>query len=144
MIVRRATEFDLPKLANLEQEVFENDAYSKQSLLEELQQKNRAVFVAEQEGELLGYVDVNLLPDMFEIMKIATQTSMRKKGIATQLLQTCLQQLCKEHNIDLVQLEVKSTNKPAILFYEKMGFEKVYVRKGYYKTCDALVLQKQL
>ena len=39
-----------------------------------------------------------------------------------------------------VFLEVRSYNAAAISLYEKTGFTKISVRKGYYGDCDGIVM----
>lgn len=143
MKLRKAIVDDLSQLVELEQILFTGDAYSKQSLLEELKNDNRLLYVATKAEMVVGYIIVNVLPDLFEVMKIGVLPNYQRQGVASQLLQFFLQQLKQQRFKIKVQLEVKSSNLSALAFYKKMGFEKLYVRKNYYKTCDAYVLQLQ-
>ena len=42
-----------------------------------------------------------------------------------------------------ITLEVNSTNVPALELYNKLGFEKVAIRKGYYNGVDAYLMRKK-
>ncbi|MBQ7903452.1 MAG: GNAT family N-acetyltransferase, partial [Oscillospiraceae bacterium] len=65
----------------------------------------------------------------------------RQKGIATHLLDTAIRDL--PTHVNSVVLEVRSQNTPAIRMYEKMGFVKLGLRKGFYSTPadDAIVME---
>ena len=41
-------------------------------------------------------------------------------------------------------LEVRSKNSAAIALYESFGFQKISLRKHYYKDDDAVVMKKEL
>ena len=75
---------------------------------------------------------------MYEIMKIGILSAARKKRIGSQLL--------KEY-IDTVKLplllEVRETNEIGQNFYTKNGFEKIGIRKNYYKdTGENAIIMK--
>ena len=126
----------------LEQQLFGEGAYGLQSLNEELTNPNRIYLVALENGaQVIGYLGANVTSDFAEIMKIGVTGSEQRQGVATQLLQD-LEKKLSDKGVHKLQLEVKSTNQKAILFYEKMGFVNYYVRKNYYKTCDALLYEK--
>lgn len=50
-----------------------------------------------------------------------------------------------EMGINTIFLEVRESNQPAIVLYEKMGFEHMGVRKGYYSdpTEDAITMSRK-
>ena len=52
----------------------------------------------------------------------------------------------KKRGAKWIRLEVRVTNKGAISFYEKLGFERVIVRPRYYFDTgeDALVMELEL
>ena len=43
-----------------------------------------------------------------------------------------------------ITLEVKQTNASAIHLYEKNGFKKVAIRKGYYNGIDGILMERTM
>jgi ribosomal-protein-alanine N-acetyltransferase len=94
------------------------------------------------EGDgLVGYVINSRYVDAWHVMNVAVAPSHQRRGIATQLL---------EHLFDLTRdderrgytLEVRTSNEDAIRLYEKLGFERRGLRRGYYTDNreDALIM----
>ena len=65
----------------------------------------------------------------------------RNQGIGTLLLENLIL-LAKDLNISTLFLEVNEQNKPAIHLYEKLGFEKLGVRKKYYNNNNGIIMKK--
>ena len=42
-----------------------------------------------------------------------------------------------------ITLEVKEDNVPALKLYEKYGFKKVAIRKGYYNGIDGILMERK-
>lgn len=98
-------------------------------------------WVAEHDGALSGFLVARLIAPEMEILNLAVDASLRRKGIGTALLRHALLSgsqdgFCK------VFLEVRSSNKEARSFYEVHGFVPAGVRPGYYRDPgeDALIL----
>ena len=64
----------------------------------------------------------------------------RRRGAATGLVLRLIEK-AKELNGEFLSLEVRESNKAAIALYEKMGFEYIGKRAGYYEKPkeDALI-----
>lgn len=95
-----------------------------------------------QEGRALaGFILVRVVGDEMEILNLAVEPAARRKGIASRLLSTALENGSKR-GVDRVYLEVRETNQGARAFYTTRGFEVAGRRKAYYSTPveDALVL----
>jgi len=86
-------------------------------------------------------------PDEAEIIDIGTMPAMRGQGKATGLLKDTIENLSKK-KIRTIYLEVAENNHTAIKLYEKCGFERYNIRKGYYKTAtnrlNALLYKKSI
>jgi len=66
-------------------------------------------------------------------------SEMRKKGLATILVQTILKQAKQnDQSIKIVYLDVISYNEIAMNFYKKNGFIKTHVKKEYYEINDQI------
>lgn len=141
MILRRMTEADLDKVAELESRIF-SSPWSKNGFAESLAQSYSHFFVAE-ENEILGYCGVHNLGGDGEITNVAVDENYRGKGIAYKMLLFAMAETRKE-GIEAFTLEVRSSNTPAIKLYEKLGFENRGVRKNFYENPkeDAIIMWK--
>lgn len=78
--------------------------------------------------------------DFYELETIIVSENARNKGIATNLLEYFIDNYTKSG--DEIFLEVSCKNENAINLYQKFQFEKINVRKKYYKDADAYVMKK--
>ena len=86
------------------------------------------------EGSLYQFAGLAILAQMFdhsEICNIIVAPSLLSKGVGQELLRTCLE-LSEKLGLPRVLLEVRQSNKRAIRFYERNGFQKIAERKDYY------------
>lgn len=98
--------------------------------------------------QIIGFVLVRAVLDEAEILTIAVDPGQRKSGAGEQLMHEVMRQLYADRLAKLF-LEVDETNQPALLLYQKLGFEKVGERKGYYasgkeKASTAWIMQINL
>ncbi len=77
------------------------------------------------------------VPDELEILNLAVDPALRRRGIGTELVRHSL----VEHR-GYVFLEVRSKNRGAEAFYRTLGFEEAGQRTDYYRdpSDDALVM----
>jgi len=99
-------------------------------------------FIEERE-EGFAFVTFSLSIDTADIEDVFTSESLRRRGIAKALLLRSLS-FIKEKGKARVLLEVNEKNAVAIALYSSLGFKKIAVRKNYYSSGDALVLEKEL
>ncbi len=92
-------------------------------------------------GKPLGYIGVWRVIDEAHITTLAVHPDYRGQNIATRLLLKQIE-MCMEHEIKYLTLEVRPTNIGAIKLYEKFGFNSLGVRKKYYQDNgeDALIM----
>ena len=95
-----------------------------------------------------GFILMQQVLDEAEILSIAVVPSYRKKNVAKTLISN-IYQILRVDQVKKVFLEVREDNKGALQLYNKLGFKKVGLRKGYYKASDgkcfdALVLRLSL
>ncbi|MBB3980707.1 ribosomal-protein-alanine N-acetyltransferase [Sphingobium fontiphilum] len=82
----------------------------------------------------IGFALVRSVLDECELLLLAVDPAWGGKGVGTSLLQHSIN-AAKQRRITSMNLEVRATNK-AVILYEKMGFEFVYRRPGYYRGND--------
>ena len=95
----------------------------------------------EDTGNLIGYLIVARYVDAWHVMNIAVEPRFHRRGIATMLLEQ-LFELTGEDERRGYTLEVRVSNEDAIRLYEKLGFERRGIRRGYYTDNreDALIM----
>lgn len=130
--VREMTIEDGAVVAEIEHQSF-SDAWSEKAVLETLEQKNSVCFVAEKAGKRVGYLLAYTAADEVEIARIAVIDEMKRQGAGHALMEA-LKGWAKEHQIEKILLDVRVSNQAAGAFYEKEGFEKDGIRKGFYQN----------
>ena len=144
MIIREMNVNDVPAIAELERVCF-LDPWSENSISSELNNPLSYWLVAEDNGVIAGYVGSQSVLDAADMMNIAVSSDYRRQGIGQALIEGLVAHLLQKNVIALL-LEVRVSNIPAITLYEKLGFEQVGRRRGYYHNPreDALILRKEL
>ena len=124
-----ADENNLEQIAKMESDYF-TDSWSENSV--NIQIKNQKVIVIKYNEDILGYCIFMIAADEGEILRIATLENMRQSGIGKKLLSSVISEM-RESGVNEVFLEVRAGNVAAIALYESIGFQKIGIRKGYYK-----------
>jgi ribosomal-protein-alanine N-acetyltransferase len=98
--------------------------------------------------DLRGFILTRLAADEAEILTIAVDGALRRRGVGRALLSGHLARLPSLGARKLF-LEVERENVPAIALYAKFGFREVGQRPGYYRksagsAATALVLRRDL
>jgi ribosomal-protein-alanine N-acetyltransferase len=111
-----------------------------------MENKASRLWVAELTGEegvgvVVGAIVVWLVVDEAHIATLAVHPDYRRRGIATRLLQTALQE-CARLGMRTATLEVRAGNLAAQALYRRFGFEVVGRRRAYYQDTheDALIM----
>lgn len=143
MLIRRATEKDIPKINDLLCQVLEvhhkgrpdifkgnTKKYTDSELLEIIADDDRPIFVAEVDGEVLGYafcifqqyIDNNILTDIktLYIDDLCVDEAKRGLHIGSALYDFCLG-FAKISGCYNLTLNVWSCNQGALKFYESKG-----------------------
>ena len=142
-MIRKMSQNDLDAVNAIEMQAFQ-DPWSKQDFINELESNPYScIYVKEINGEAVAYVDLWIAYESAEIANIAVKKEFLHQGIASELMQFCLQKIqqCKCENFTL---EVRVSNTNAIKLYEKFGFQTVSKRKKYYADGEDAYLMVQL
>ncbi|MFZ8795828.1 MAG: ribosomal protein S18-alanine N-acetyltransferase [Acidilobaceae archaeon] len=79
------------------------------------------------------------------LVSIAVREQYRRRGIGSKLLEETIRVMRDVYKTDSIYLEVRVSNIPAIRLYEKYGFKKARIIKGYYSDGeDAYVMVRRL
>lgn len=143
MMIVHMNESHVAQVAALEKICF-SDPWSVNSVASELKNPLSCWLVAEEDGEVAGYVGSQTVMDESDMMNVAVHPDYRRKGIAEKLVMELVEAL-KKRDSRCLTLEVRASNEPARALYEKLGFVQVGLRKNYYRNPreDALILRKE-
>ncbi len=143
-MIRQMREQDIDAVAAIEQEIF-SKPWSKKSFQDALQSEHTIYLVAEDETGLTGYCGIWLSGETGDLCNMAVVSSCRKRGIGKVLLLEGIRQSAKKGVVELF-LEVRESNVSASILYEKTGFQKIGIRKGYYHapTEDAVIMRCEI
>ena len=128
-------------LYEIEKEAF-SDFWSEKGMKEELSLKQANYYVAEDDGEIIGFAGFWLIIDEAEIMKVAVRKSERGKGVGNALLIAIIEDAAMMGAKTII-LEVREGNSPARKLYEKHGFISYATREKYYEGKENAVLYKK-
>ena len=136
--VRRLTFADLPEVVAIERRAF-TSPWSLAMFVLELSKPSGICLAAEVEGELVGYLICSRYDTVWHIMNVAVDPELRRRRIATTLLDTLIGRVERDAQLTL---EVRRSNAGAIELYEGFGFRSAGVRRRYYQDNgeDALVM----
>jgi ribosomal-protein-alanine N-acetyltransferase len=143
--IRRATVDDVAAVALLEEELFPGDAWTLESVSEEVTGPHRLAAVAVGEDDaVIGYVVTMQFEEVVDLHRIAVVPAARRTGVARALL-AAVQQAAVDGGAERMLLEVSDGNEAALRFYAAAGFEEIDRRAHYYRDgTDARVLQASL
>jgi len=142
MKIRKFEEKDLEQAIELCREIREHhrevlngyfmpldDNFEKRALLASLKDENLLVWVADNEGEIVGLLisEKRMLPYLEQQSRVNVETlgvkkSFRKQGIGRKMMDV-LYEYCQDNGVAEIKLGVFNKNTSAYKFYEKYGFK---------------------
>ncbi len=142
MPVRFYEERDFSQIVSLDRICF-SSAWNEKSWRESLMMEQYQCYVLEEEERLKGFLLTSAALDEGEILKIGVMPEERGRSCGESLLLAAFEQW-KKQGVESIFLEVRDSNQAARRLYEKLGFEKLGIRKRYYShpTEDALIYRK--
>jgi ribosomal-protein-alanine N-acetyltransferase len=145
---RAAIALDLPVLVSMERVLFADSPWSMGQFKEEFKgvPNSRYFMVAtNDQDQIIGYAAVLVVAPGVEadVLTVAVLPEYARKGIATHFMQE-LEMWSKSKAASAMMLEVGTNNTSAIALYEKLGYQTIATRKGYYGPgLDAFVMRKE-
>lgn len=173
MTLRPLTDADLPRLVELERELFAPGEWSRGMFAEELRGWGRWYVGIDDDGgtddatdgadtadtadaadradraaadpRLVAYAGLWFDGDVVQVMTIGVARSAQRRGLGTVLLRALVDR-SRELGARAVLLEVRVDNEAAIALYEQHGFTVVGRRPRYYQPggIDALTMASEL
>lgn len=126
------------------------DAWTVENYRSEIIRDDSVVLKAVDRNEIVGFLIARVVPGQSvardaEIYNVAVKNDRQRSGIGKLLLSELYDFLRAEAVID-IWLEVRKSNRKAILFYEKHGFKQISVRPAFYNNPveDAVLMKFDL
>lgn len=94
--------------------------------------------ILKENNEIIGYIYYSDIYERAEINQFEIKDIKRNQGKGDILLKELINKLQKD-----ITLEVREDNIPAIKVYEKNGFERKAIRKGYYNGIDGILMERK-
>lgn len=132
---------DVGPVMALETALFPEDAWSQNILLSELAEPGRHYFVAETDGEIVGYAGLRAVVPEGDVQTMAVDERLWGRGVGRALL-TALLDEAGLRGITHMFLDVRDDNPRAQKLYTDFGFTRIGVRRGYYNGADAIVMRR--
>jgi ribosomal-protein-alanine N-acetyltransferase len=142
---------DLDAMFRLDETCFpEEFRFDRDSMREFAEERNAVVQVAEKVcGDIAGFVIAHIEHIASElrayVVTLDVAPDCRQKGLAQRLMREA-EARAVAAGVRWVQLHVFTGNRVAIRFYERLGYQRIRIQRGYYgKTgLDAIVYGKDL
>lgn len=131
------TDEQIEQLNEIEQLCF-HGSWTKEMLLEEINNPLSVFAYAERSGRITGFILGRIVAGEAELYQIGVHPDFRRNGVGAYLMDYFHMTL-KLKDAVCCFLEVRSKNAAAITLYERFGYEKISVRKGYYGDDDAVI-----
>ncbi|MBO4412238.1 MAG: ribosomal protein S18-alanine N-acetyltransferase [Lachnospiraceae bacterium] len=122
---------DLPAVSAIESASF-SMPWSEEEIERSFRLANYRFFVAEEDGEVVGYAGILRCLNEADLATVAVLERFRQRGIGAALMKAVLDYAAEE-DLECLFLEVRESNFPARSLYEKVGFLPVGRRKDYYE-----------
>lgn len=116
----------------------DNSFISKDYILSEMENNPFAkVLILKEDNEVIGYIYYSDIYERTEINQFEINSFHRNCGKGNFLLQEMIKAVEKD-----ITLEVRKDNLSAIKLYEKNGFKRKAIRKGYYQGIDGILMER--
>lgn len=92
-------------------------------------------WIAEHEGAIVGYAVMMMALDEAHLLNISIAQEYQGRGWGRYLLEHVIE-VARRYRGQMMFLEVRPSNRPAMRLYERMGFNEFSVRKGYYPAAN--------
>ena len=146
--VRKLRASDMDRILEIEHASFGKDAYDRNLFAEFFHNCGDLFLVAETAGGVCGYSITCIRggrPEArAELISLAVDPGHRRRGAASALMESTWRRL-RRRDVTRLWLMVRVTNRKARAFYEKYGFHKVRIVRGYYEDkSDGWLMAKDL
>jgi ribosomal-protein-alanine N-acetyltransferase len=144
-VLRPMRWWDVPAALTIERALFP-DPWTEATFWSELAgvPETRHYVVAESGSELVGYAGLFATRHTADVQTLAVAAHRQGAGLGALLLTALLDEAARR-GAGEVLLEVRADNEVAARLYTRFGFERIGVRRGYYRPgrVDAVVMRRR-
>ncbi len=137
----------LDKLFKIEEQCFDQEAFTKHQIAYLLSDYNTLALAAKADNEIAGFIiaQIEIENDTLfgHIVTINVLPTFRRKGIGRKMLQE-IETILKQKGITECHLEVREDNSQALKLYQNSGYQKIGRLEKYYGKANGLYLKKNL
>lgn len=120
-------------------DILDNSFINKEYIENELNNNPYAkIIIYQEDNKIIGYLYYSDIYERIEINQIEIDFNHRNCGKGDLLLKKLTETVDKS-----ITLEVRIDNIPAIKLYQKNGFERKAIRKGYYNGIDGILMERK-
>jgi ribosomal-protein-alanine N-acetyltransferase len=127
--LRRLSYSDLPAVISIERRSFPTPWSLAMFVLELSKPSGICLAAVGEDDALLGYLVCSRYDTVWHLMNVAVDPQRRRHGIATRLINRLFEEGGAHSPYTL---EVRVSNREAIVMYERFGFRSAGTRRGYY------------
>src|SRR3954468_4149338 len=143
--IRPMIELDLPEVARIEQASY---AFPwSENIFRDCLRVGYTCRALDLAGQIIGYGVMSLGAGEAHILNVCVREEFRSVGFGRRLLEQLMERAA-EAGVSEAFLEVRPSNLAAIRLYQRLGFEQIGIRRGYYQAPDgredAIVLKREL
>jgi ribosomal-protein-alanine N-acetyltransferase len=143
--IRPMMELDLPDVAAIEKRSYEFPW--SENIFRDCLRVGYSCRALDMAGQIIGYGVMSLGAGEAHILNVCVRDEFRNLGFGKRLLEHLLERAAAA-GVAEAFLEVRPSNLAAIRLYQKLGFEQIGIRRGYYQAPDgredAIVLKLEL
>ena len=143
--IRPMMEIDLPDVALIEQQSY---AFPwSENIFRDCLRVGYTCRALDLEGQIIGYGVMSLGAGEAHVLNVCVAGQFRNLGFGRRLLEHLMERAAAM-GVAEAFLEVRPSNLAAIRLYQRLGFEQIGIRRGYYQAPDgredAIVLKREL
>jgi len=143
--IRPMMEIDLPDVAAIEQKSY---AFPwSENIFRDCLRVGYTCRALDLAGQIIGYAVMSLGAGEAHVLNVCVRDEYRSLGFGQRLLEHLLER-AQASGVNEAFLEVRPSNLAAIRLYQRLGFEQIGIRRGYYQAPDgredAIVLKLAL
>jgi ribosomal-protein-alanine N-acetyltransferase len=146
-LIRHAVNADFNTLLEIDEASFSGGvAYDAVELSYFMNRDGAETLVLEEEGDIVAFLimEVHRTRRSATIVTLDVRGTHRRTGCGTQLMQRA-EDILRDYGVEAYDLQVDVTNRGALGFYKKHGFETVRTLRRYYANGhDAFLMVKEL
>jgi ribosomal-protein-alanine N-acetyltransferase len=143
--IRPMMEIDLPEVA-----IIERKSYAfpwSENIFRDCLRVGYTCRALDLSGQIIGYGVMSLGAGEAHVLNVCVRDEFRSRGFGRRLLEHLLERAAAA-GVHEAFLEVRPSNTAAIRLYQRLGFEQIGIRRGYYQAVDgredAIVLKLEL